>query len=81
MPEHVPSIGRIVHFVDNGKHLPAIIVVPEYHLIDPAKHEAPVQQVLTVFPFFAAPMSVCAIYDPNGAPGTWHWCEYVPAKD
>lgn len=81
MAEQVPSIGRVVHFVDSGKHLPAIVVDPDYHIIEPAKNEAPIQQVLTVFPFFAAPYSVCAICDPNGAPGTWHWPEYVPAKE
>jgi hypothetical protein len=68
----VPSIGRVVHFVYGDRHYAALIT-------DPGEH-ADAMQCLTVFPPKDAPFTTVAGYDPNGAPATWHWPEYVPAR-
>lgn len=80
MAEQQPSIGRVVHFVYGETHVPAIIIDPEYHLIEPAAHETPIQVGLVVFTLNNAPFTTTAVFDPAGKPGTWHWPEYVPAK-
>jgi hypothetical protein len=80
MTEQVPSIGRVVHFVYGDQHVPALITDPEYRIIEPAIDDPPIQQALTVFPVGAPPFTTTAIYNQGGAPATWHWPEYVPAK-
>lgn len=78
MAEQVPSEGRIVHFVYGDRHYAAIITDP-YHY-PPGQYESD-GQALTVFPPGDAPFSTIAVFDAAGAPATWHWPEYVPAKD
>lgn len=66
-----PTIGRIVHFVYGGQHLPAIITDPAFDNGDgPA-------QAMTVFMVSEPPFTTVATEDPNGANGTWHWPEQV----
>lgn len=82
-----PSIGRVVHYVfgntEANAHLAAIITneasfqVPR---LDDEGNERPLVQALTVFPPSGVPFTVTAAEDPEGAPGTWHWPEYIPAK-
>lgn len=69
-PQQVPSVGRVVHFVYGDQHVPAIITDPANGL---TVH-------LTVFPVGELLFTDLAGYDESGAPGTWHWPEYVPAK-
>lgn len=76
MTEHVPSVGRIVHFVaDSGKCRPAII-------IDPGQ-----DGVIALFAFLlleegSTRWAMACSHDERGhAPDTWHWPEYVPAKE
>ena len=69
-PQQVPSVGRVVHFVYGDQHVPAIITDPANGL---TVH-------LTVFPVGEPPFTDLAGHDESGAPGTWHWPEYVPAK-
>jgi len=80
MAEQVPSIGRVVHYVHGDQHLPAIITDPAFLVYN--VEEAPIVKVaLTVFfPMDPQLMGTVADYDPAGAPNTWHWPEYVPAK-
>lgn len=79
MAEQTPSVGRIVHFVYGDRHVPAIITDPAFVIAHPDGSEG-VTQALTVFPVNAQPFTTTAEYDPAGAPATWHWSEFVPAK-
>lgn len=74
MAEQVPSVGRVVHFVYGVRHVPAIIIDPEQ-----ADGER-TTQALQVFTVDEGAFVTFADYDPNGAPATWHWPEYVPAR-
>ena len=75
MSEQVPRIGRVVHFVNGDRHVPAIVTDPAF---TPATPEAWEQQALTVFPVNEPPFTTVAAYDADGAPATWHWPEFVP---
>lgn len=80
MAEQVPSIGRVVHFVYGDVHYAAIVTAQDSRLIEGDK--PPVYgQTLVVFPPMDASFTTVATLDPMCAPGTWHWPEYVPAKD
>lgn len=84
MPEQVPSIGRVVHYVlpdgrNPGEHRPAFIV----------KVWGPTSVNLQVFvdgtndyPEYAGSVWATSVpFDPSGEqPSSWHWPEYVPAK-
>lgn len=72
-----PSIGRVVHFVYGEQHLPAIITDPNYLMQEDGQPDW-YGQALTVFPVGAAPFTTVATLNDAGAPGTWHWPEYVP---
>lgn len=73
MADHVPSIGRVVHFVLNdGTHVPAIIINPSEN--DGTRKA----QSLYVFTLGES-YSVIASYDAACTGDTWHWPEYVPA--
>lgn len=81
MAEQVPSIGRVVHYVYKGQHCAAVITDPAYLVYN--VEEAPIAKVaLTVFfPMEPLPMVAVADYSADPVPGTWHWPEYVPAKE
>lgn len=73
-PQQVPSVGRVVHYVlEGGKHAPALITEPDWHEGG--------EQSLTIFPPQSAPFWEVAPFDADMKPGTWHWPEFVPAKD
>lgn len=76
MADKVPSIGRIVHFINGDLHLPAIITDPAFDASD----GAPTEQALTVFPTGKRPFFAVAHEDSSDTPkpATWHWPEYVP---
>jgi hypothetical protein len=81
MAKQVPSVGRVVHFVYGDKHLAAMITDPEFRIIDPGPSELAVGQALVVFPAMQPSFITVAAVSPSGEDGTWHWPEYVPAKD
>lgn len=70
--QQVPSIGRVVHLVHGTTHLPAWIVRPPEPADDPTGLCG--LWVITMDGGFSA----YAAYDPDGAPATWHWPEFVP---
>lgn len=76
MANQTPSVGRVVYFVNGTKHCAAIItdLAPTLPEGDPLAGG----QSLTVFPPDYEPFTTIALYDPSGAPATWHWPEYVP---
>ena len=91
MAEQVPSVGRVVHYVleagpHQGEHRAALIVqvwgdrpdslVNLQVFVDGSNdyHRNDAEKPLTLWRTSKA----C---DPAGAPGTYHWPEYVPAKD
>lgn len=92
MGEKVPSVGRIVHFVYGGQHVPAIITDPAfrapedpYREVGMSAPEGMLMQALTVFLPNAAPFTTIAKHADEVAPGTWlnatwYWPEFVPAK-
>lgn len=85
MPEQVPSVGRIVHFMYGGVHVPAIITDPDFLVKEDSKPDW-TGQALTVFLPNAAPFTTVAVHQDEVFPGTWnnatwHWPEYVPAKE
>ena len=75
MAEQVPSIGRAVHYVTtSGAHVPADICAVQksgaldLFIKDSGLHKA----------FFGYGVTA----DPKGkTPSTWHWPEYIPAKE
>lgn len=90
MADQVPSIGRVVHYVleagpHQGEHRAAFIVrvwgdtpdalVNLQVFVDGSndyyKNQGP--EPLTLW-------RTSVHRDDAGAPGTWHWPEYVPAK-
>lgn len=77
-PQQVPSVGRVVHFVYGGQHVPAIITDPAFVVPEGATEF--VGQAMTVFPVNAPPFTTVAAYDEAATGGSWHWPEYVPAK-
>lgn len=84
MAEQVPSIGRVVHFMYGGVHVPAIITDPVFKVQEEGKPDW-IGQALTVFLPAAPPFTTVAVHQEEIAPGTWnnatwHWPEYVPAK-
>ena len=81
MSQPVPSIGRVVHFVYGDKHVPAIIIEPNYEVIEPGPNEPAVAEMLIVFTRTENPFTTFAVFDPEAKPATWHWPEYVPAKE
>lgn len=80
MAEQVPSVGRVVHFVNGGKHVPAIITDPAF--VVPEGVGELTGQALTVFPVGEPPFTTVALHDATATPlgGTWHWPEFVPPK-
>ena len=75
MAEQVPSIGRVVHFVYGSRHVPAVI-------IDPEQNDATrITQALFVMTLEEGAFTTFSDYDPDCAPATWHWPEYVPARE
>lgn len=78
-----PSVGRVVHYVYGDQHYAAIITDPDFTIYNrPADDpwQGPVQALTVFVPMEPLPMVTVAHNDESGAPGTWHWPEYVPAK-
>lgn len=76
MADKQASIGRIVHFVYGGNHVPAIIIEPETFDAD-SKNFGQGLQVFTMNGSF----TTIATHDPEShKPATWHWPEFVPDK-
>ena len=83
--QQVPSIGRVVHFVYGGVHVPAIITDPAFVVREEGKPDWE-GQALTVFLPNAAPFTTVAVHQDEVAPGTWnnatwHWPEFVPPRN
>lgn len=78
MAEQVPSIGRVVHFVNGDQHCAAMITDPAPVL--PNGDELQGGQSLVVFPPNLESFTTIALFDDGGTPATWHWPEYVPAR-
>jgi hypothetical protein len=78
MAEQVPSVGRVVHFVNGDVHCAALITDPEPVLPDGDPLSG--GQSLVVFPPNIESFTNIALFDPAFAPATWHWPEHVPAK-
>lgn len=85
MADHVPSVGRVVHYVAYGTpggEFPAgahrAAVVTDVH--NPGEPTS-VLSLCVLNPtglYFLQHVQ----FDPTGTqPGTWHWPEYVPAKE
>jgi hypothetical protein len=75
MPEQTPSIGRVVHVVSsNGVHVPAdICAVQKNGTLDLFVKDSTLH---------VAHFAFGVTFDPKGkVRGSWHWPEYVPAKD
>jgi hypothetical protein len=82
MAEQVPSIGRVVHFVYGDVHVPAIIIDPAFEMRKPEDEGGnEVVQSMVVFTMIQGNFHTTARYSADPIPGTWHWPEYVPAKD
>lgn len=76
---HVPSVGRVVHFVYGETHLPAIIVeVPSPEL--PKEFAQTALIGLFVMGMDTQFTTYAAHDEETKAPTTWHWPEYVPAS-
>ncbi len=73
MAEQVPSVGRVVHYIDtNGKHYPATVVdVYEF---------AEGQYSLVLFAMIPPKADFIPDVHQGTGVGSWHWPEYVPAK-
>lgn len=82
MAEQVPSVGRVVHFVHGDQHVPALIIDPAFTIAHPEAVGGgeSVTQALAVFTISDGHFTTTADLDPDGAPGTWHWPEFVPSK-
>lgn len=76
MPQQVPSIGRVVHYVStSGAHVPADIcgAFEGSDSVNLFVKDSTTRQASFVY---SVP------FDPSGAaPGSWHWPEYVPARE
>jgi hypothetical protein len=70
--KQTPSIGRVVHFMYGDVHVPAIIIDPTY------PYAEKYVQAIQVFTLRDGTFSTIAKEDPDCAPSTWHWPEYVP---
>lgn len=79
MAEQVPSVGRVVHFMYGDEHYAAIITAQDSRLIE-GEADPVYGPTLTVFPPMDAPFTTVAALDPDCAPGTRHWPEFVPPK-
>jgi hypothetical protein len=74
MSDQFPSIGRIVHYVGtNGKHYPAdICAVRRKNMVDLFVKDSTRR---------VAEFEYEVLYSTGHEPGTWHWPEYVPARE
>jgi hypothetical protein len=83
MAEQVPSVGRVVHYVaygtpggeyPAGAHRAAIVT-------DVHNPDAP-ESVLSLCVLNPTGLlfAVGVYYSADGAPGTWHWPEFVPPQ-
>lgn len=88
MPEQVPSVGRVVHYVaygtpggefPEGAHRAAIITE-----VYPGPNGEPIPTLAGLAVLNPTGMYFNRSIEFDGStspkPGTWHWPEYVPAK-
>lgn len=80
MAEQQPSVGRQVHYVYGDKHYAATITDPAFTVYNVEATPVVKTALSVLIPMEALPMVTVADYDPTGAPGTWHWPEFVPPK-
>jgi len=71
-----PSVGKIVHFVHGGQHVPAIITDPSFVVRETLQPDWE-GQALTVFPVGEPPFTTIACQSDDNVEATWHWPEYV----
>ena len=88
-PEPVPSVGRVVHYVAYGTpggEFPAGVcraaTITEVTVGHPEDLSREVDETPTVGLCVMNPTGLFfnrgIQYDPDKAPGTWHWPEHVP---
>lgn len=72
--EQPVTVGRIVHFIHDGRHLAATITDVAFAVREPGKPDWE-GQALTVFPPMEPSFTTVALQGERE--GTWHWPEFI----